>query len=158
MSMLVCLRSCAVVQCHVNVIAGLSEELCSCTVSYEYHCWFVLGVVQCWSVAVRFLVGSKKDVNDPATHKWMLYVRGPKDEPRIDHFVDKVIFLLHDTYKPNNIVTLTCVLMLPVTVESVAKWMIHCIACRAGLSVLPAMHALPEQLSTAGSCRGSRSN
>lgn len=57
------------------------------------------------SLIVRYLVGSKKDVNDPATHKWMLYVRGPKDEPHIDHFVDKVIFLLHDTYKPNNIVT-----------------------------------------------------
>jgi len=56
----------------------------------------------CW--IVRYLAGNK-EANDPSTHKWMMYVRGPKDEPRIDHFVDKVIFLLHDTYKPNNIVT-----------------------------------------------------
>jgi len=53
----------------------------------------------------RYLAGGKRDTNDPSTHKWMMYVRGPKDEPQIDHFVDKVIFLLHDTYKPNNIVT-----------------------------------------------------
>jgi len=65
--------------------------------------------VRCCSCTVRYLVGNKKDLNDPATHKWMLYVRGPQDEPRIDHFVDKVIFLLHDTYKPHNIVTVTYV-------------------------------------------------
>ena len=52
---------------------------------------------------------SKKDVNDLSTHKWMLYVRGPNEEPHIDHFVDKVIFLLHDSYKPKNIVTVTYV-------------------------------------------------
>lgn len=73
---------------------------------------FVCGIhlnvcVMRWSCIVRYLVGNKKGVNDPATHKWMLYVRGPQDEPRIDHFVDKVIFLLHDTYKPDNIVTVT---------------------------------------------------
>jgi len=54
-------------------------------------------------------VGSKKDVDDLSTHKWMLYVRGPNEEPHIDHFVEKVIFLLHDSYKPKNIVTVTYV-------------------------------------------------
>ena len=66
--------------------------------------------IECdYSCIVRYLVDNKKELTDPATHKWMLYVRGAKDEPRIDHFIDKVIFLLHDTYKPNNIVTVTYV-------------------------------------------------
>lgn len=38
------------------------------------------------------------------THKWMVYVRGPKENPDVSHFIDKVIFHLHPSYKPDDIV------------------------------------------------------
>uniref|UniRef100_H2Z8Q6 YEATS domain-containing protein n=1 Tax=Ciona savignyi TaxID=51511 RepID=H2Z8Q6_CIOSA len=34
----------------------------------------------------------------------MVYVRGGADNPRIDHFVRKVCFFLHPSYRPNNLV------------------------------------------------------
>jgi len=104
-------------QCCVNDIVTMSHLLskirgCPILLSMFFSvCYWVSGSgrICYYSWIVRYLVGSKKELNDPATHKWMMYVRGAKDEPRIDHFVDKVIFLLHDTYKPNNIVTVTYV-------------------------------------------------
>lgn len=32
------------------------------------------------------------------THDWELYVRSPNKEADLSHFVDKVIFNLHDTF------------------------------------------------------------
>eukprot|EP00117_Sycon_ciliatum_P007565 scpid65630/ scgid10618/ YEATS domain-containing protein 2 len=52
----------------------------------------------------RFIREDQREVNDQSTHKWMVYVRGPKEEPGIDHFVSKVWFFLHPSYKPNDIV------------------------------------------------------
>lgn len=34
----------------------------------------------------------------------MVYVRGSRREPSIDHFVKKVWFFLHPSYKPNDLV------------------------------------------------------
>ncbi|KAM6122414.1 LOW QUALITY PROTEIN: YEATS domain-containing protein 2 [Pterocles gutturalis] len=42
--------------------------------------------------------------NDQSTHKWMVYVRGSRREPSINHFVKKVWFFLHPSYKPNDLV------------------------------------------------------
>ncbi|GJQ72736.1 hypothetical protein Trydic_g1392 [Trypoxylus dichotomus] len=42
--------------------------------------------------------------DDNSTHKWMVYVRGPKEYPDITHIVDKVIFFLHPSYKPNDVI------------------------------------------------------
>lgn len=44
---------------------------------------------------------------DKATHKWKIYVNGPKDEPDISQFVSKVKFFLDPSYKPNDVVTVT---------------------------------------------------
>ena len=52
----------------------------------------------------KYIPTEKRDDNDRATHKWMVYVRGPRDEPRIDHFVKKVWFFLHPSYRPNDLV------------------------------------------------------
>lgn len=41
---------------------------------------------------------------DILTHKWMVYVRGPKDKPDISSFVQKVVFYLHPSYKPYDVV------------------------------------------------------
>lgn len=41
---------------------------------------------------------------DKSTHKWMVYVRGPKDSPDISHFVRKVVFYLHPSYHPNDVI------------------------------------------------------
>ncbi|XP_067933874.1 uncharacterized protein [Watersipora subatra] len=45
--------------------------------------------------------------NDQSSHKWMVYVRGPREHPDISHFVKKVWFFLHPTYKPNDLVEVT---------------------------------------------------
>lgn len=43
---------------------------------------------------------------DNSTHKWMVYVRGAKDSPSVSHFIQKVVFYLHPSYKPNDIIEL----------------------------------------------------
>ncbi|XP_072378822.1 uncharacterized protein [Diabrotica undecimpunctata] len=45
-----------------------------------------------------------QSLEDNTTHKWMMYVRGEKDNPDISHIVDKVVFHLHPSYKPHDIV------------------------------------------------------
>lgn len=58
----------------------------------------------------RILVGNiskwmpSNSANDNSTHKWMMYVRGPKENPDISHIVKKVRFFLHPSYQPNDIV------------------------------------------------------
>lgn len=48
---------------------------------------------------------SKTDqVEDNLTHKWMVYVRGPKEMPDIGHFVEECKFYLHPSYKPHDVV------------------------------------------------------
>lgn len=43
---------------------------------------------------------------DNSTHKWMIYVRGSKDAPSVSHFIQKVVFYLHPSYKPNDVIEL----------------------------------------------------
>lgn len=43
---------------------------------------------------------------DNSTHKWMMYVRGTKDSPSVSHFIQKVVFYLHPSYKPNDVIEL----------------------------------------------------
>ncbi|XP_013410048.1 YEATS domain-containing protein 2 isoform X2 [Lingula anatina] len=52
----------------------------------------------------KYIPFEKRDENDHATHKWMVYVRGSKEEPHIDGFVKKVRFFLHPSYRPNDLV------------------------------------------------------
>ncbi|XP_037643806.1 YEATS domain-containing protein 2 isoform X1 [Sebastes umbrosus] len=52
----------------------------------------------------RYIPPDTREENDQSTHKWMVYVRGSRREPSIDHFVKKVWFFLHPSYKPNDLV------------------------------------------------------
>lgn len=58
----------------------------------------------------RFIVGNiskwmpSNSALDNSTHKWMMYVRGPKENPDITPVVKKVRFFLHPSYQPNDIV------------------------------------------------------
>lgn len=52
----------------------------------------------------KYIAPDKREENDQSTHKWMAYVRGSRKEPSIDHFVKKVWFFLHPSYKPNDLV------------------------------------------------------
>ncbi|KAM6948205.1 YEATS domain-containing protein 2 [Aplochiton taeniatus] len=52
----------------------------------------------------KYIAPDKREENDQSTHKWMVYVRGSRREPSIDHFVKKVWFFLHPSYKPNDLV------------------------------------------------------
>lgn len=38
----------------------------------------------------KYIPPDKREGNDNSSHKWMVYVRGSAEEPRIDHFVRKV--------------------------------------------------------------------
>ncbi|KAL4635963.1 YEATS domain-containing protein 2 [Arapaima gigas] len=52
----------------------------------------------------KYIPPDKREENDQSTHKWMVYVRGSRKEPSIDHFVKKIWFFLHPSYKPNDLV------------------------------------------------------
>ena len=56
----------------------------------------------------KWIQVSERD--DGATHKWMVYVRGSKEEPDISPFVSKVIFFLHPTYAPHDVVPVRYIL------------------------------------------------
>ncbi|KAL9658348.1 hypothetical protein ABK040_015668 [Willaertia magna] len=52
----------------------------------------------------QFISDKKREVHDSYTHKWMLYVRGTREEPDISGFVKKVRIFLHSSFAPNDIV------------------------------------------------------
>ena len=52
----------------------------------------------------KYISIDSREENDKSTHKWMMYVRGPPEDPHIDRFVKKVWFFLHPSYRPNDIV------------------------------------------------------
>ncbi|KAF7995699.1 hypothetical protein HCN44_006806 [Aphidius gifuensis] len=66
-----------------------------------------------YKMAKRIIVGNFATLlpddsrHDSATHKWQVYVNGPKEEPDISKFVSKVKFFLDPSYKPNDVVTVT---------------------------------------------------
>ena len=60
----------------------------------------------------RFIPVDRREENDQPTHKWMVYVRGSKDSPDISHFVQKVWFFLHPSYRPNDLVEVRLVQQL----------------------------------------------
>lgn len=42
--------------------------------------------------------------DDAATHKWMIYVRGPPEAPEVSDFIERVRFFLHSSYKPHDVI------------------------------------------------------
>ncbi|XP_044291965.1 YEATS domain-containing protein 2 isoform X7 [Varanus komodoensis] len=74
---------------------GLSNE--------EYSRLFVKKTIVVGNVS-KYIPPDMREENDQSTHKWMVYVRGSRREPSIDHFVKKVWFFLHPSYKPNDLV------------------------------------------------------
>ena len=56
------------------------------------------------SLYLRYIPVDKREGSDQSTHKWMVYVRGDRHEAQIDHFVKKVWFFLHPSYRPNDLV------------------------------------------------------
>ncbi|XP_019359244.1 PREDICTED: YEATS domain-containing protein 2 isoform X4 [Gavialis gangeticus] len=75
--------------------AGLSSE--------ETSRLFVKKTIVVGNVS-KYIPPDKREENDQSTHKWMVYVRGSRREPSINHFVKKVWFFLHPSYKPNDLV------------------------------------------------------
>ncbi|BFZ22580.1 hypothetical protein BsWGS_25619 [Bradybaena similaris] len=52
----------------------------------------------------RYIPVDMREANDKSSHRWMVYVRGPNSEKDISGFVKKVSFLLHHSYRPNDLV------------------------------------------------------
>ena len=52
----------------------------------------------------QFISEKYREVHDSYTHKWMVYVRGPKEEPDISTYVKKVRIFIHPSFAPNDIV------------------------------------------------------
>lgn len=48
----------------------------------------------------EFVPPAKKESHDAYTHKWMAYVRGPKEEPDISTYVKFITFHLDPSYAP----------------------------------------------------------
>eukprot|EP00794_Sanderia_malayensis_P016162 gene16162-17785_t len=55
----------------------------------------------------KFIPLDKREKNDQSTHKWMVYVRAPPDQPDLNSFVKRVWFFLHPSYMPNDIIEIT---------------------------------------------------
>ncbi|CAL1547589.1 unnamed protein product [Lymnaea stagnalis] len=55
----------------------------------------------------KYIPVDHREANDMSSHKWMVYVRGPKSDPDISSFVKKVWFFLHHSYKPNDLVEIS---------------------------------------------------
>lgn len=53
----------------------------------------------------RYLL-EEDNPSDNATHKWMVYVRTPPNEKKLESFVKSVTFYLHESYAPNTEVIL----------------------------------------------------
>ena len=53
-----------------------------------------------------YIPPEKRDAEDVNTHKWMVWVVGPNDEPSIIQYIKKVRFYLHESFKPNDRVDL----------------------------------------------------
>lgn len=58
----------------------------------------------------RIIVGNiskwipSDNTEDNSTHKWMVYIRGPPERPRIDDFIKKIVFHLHPSYQPHDVI------------------------------------------------------
>lgn len=52
----------------------------------------------------KYILPEHRESNDRSTHKWMVYVRGPKNNSDLQNFICKVWFLLHPSYQPNDLV------------------------------------------------------
>uniref|UniRef100_A0A2C9M171 YEATS domain-containing protein 2 n=1 Tax=Biomphalaria glabrata TaxID=6526 RepID=A0A2C9M171_BIOGL len=55
----------------------------------------------------KYIPVDHREANDMSSHKWMVYVRGPRATPDISGFVKKVWFFLHHSYKPNDLVEIS---------------------------------------------------
>ena len=56
----------------------------------------------------KYLLADARKENDQSTHKWMVYVRTESgDDKEIEKYVKSVLFFLHPSYIPNDIVTVT---------------------------------------------------
>ncbi|KAH9524366.1 hypothetical protein Btru_054279 [Bulinus truncatus] len=55
----------------------------------------------------KYIPVDHRESNDMSSHKWMVYVRGPRATHDISSFVKKVWFFLHHSYKPNDLVEIS---------------------------------------------------
>ena len=55
----------------------------------------------------KFIPLERREKSDQATHRWMVYVRGPPGEPDLSSFIQCVWFILHPSYMPNDIIEVT---------------------------------------------------
>lgn len=86
-----------------GVPASLEQHVTFHTTGEEASRLYVKKTIVMGNVS-KYIAPDKREENDQSTHKWMVYVRGSRKEPSIDHFVKKVWFFLHPSYKPNDLV------------------------------------------------------
>ncbi|XP_061588150.1 YEATS domain-containing protein 2 isoform X1 [Cololabis saira] len=87
----------------VPVSTGAEQRVTYLTTGDEASRLYVKKTIVVGNVS-KYIPPDKREENDQSTHKWMVYVRGSRREPSIDHFVKKVWFFLHPSYKPNDLV------------------------------------------------------
>ena len=87
----------------IVMVASLSHRLIPIVMVAALSHKFI-PILMVASLSHRFILPDQREPNDQSTHKWMVYVRGPSDDQRIDSFVSKVWFFLHPSYRPNDLV------------------------------------------------------
>ena len=63
---------------------------------FKYKRRFIIGNVSKWIQC--------DEREDRSTHKWMIYVRGDKNQPDVSDVVEKVRFLIHPSYHPHDLI------------------------------------------------------
>ncbi|GFO20318.1 yeats domain-containing protein 2 [Plakobranchus ocellatus] len=84
-----------------------SSSLSGSSVSTQRHARFKIKKKIIVGNVSKYIPVDNREANDMSSHKWMVYVRGPKSDPDISGFVRKVWFFLHHSYKPNDLVEIS---------------------------------------------------
>ncbi|RUS90072.1 hypothetical protein EGW08_002185 [Elysia chlorotica] len=86
------------------VPSGATYTAPSSSISSERHSRFKIKKKIIVGNVSKYIPVDSREANDMSSHKWMVYVRGPKTDPDISGFVRRVWFFLHHSYKPNDLV------------------------------------------------------
>ncbi|TRY69740.1 hypothetical protein DNTS_035419 [Danionella cerebrum] len=76
-----------------GVPSSIEQHVTYHTIGDEASRLFVKKTIVVGNVS-KYIAPDKREENDQSTHKWMVYVRGSRKEPTIDHFVKKPPFHL----------------------------------------------------------------
>lgn len=85
-----------------SAVSTIDGSLLSSGISQQYEVKICVGNVSKFVLNVSSNEMQQQEQQQP-TYKWMVYIRSPQCS-RLENYIKKVIFFLHSSYKPNDIV------------------------------------------------------